>query len=60
VKNFHGATLQALKEIVAAAGLDHPKEFMPAHFSRRVSAREVATSAAETIVERPHRQSSKK
>jgi glutamate synthase domain-containing protein 2 len=43
VKNFHGATLQALKEIVAAAGLDHPREFMPAHFSRRVSAREVVS-----------------
>ena len=43
VKNFHGATLQALKEIVAAAGLDHPREFMPTHFSRRVSAREVVS-----------------
>jgi glutamate synthase domain-containing protein 2 len=43
VKNFHGATLQALSELVAAAGLDHPNEFMPAHFCRRVSAQEVAT-----------------
>ena len=43
VKNFHGATLQALKEIVAAAGLDHPGEFMPAHFARRVSPREVVS-----------------
>ena len=43
VKNFHAATLQALKEIVAAAGLDHPREFMPTHFSRRVSAREVVS-----------------
>jgi glutamate synthase domain-containing protein 2 len=42
VKNFHAATLQALAELVAAAGLDHPNEFMPAHFSRRVSAREIA------------------
>ena len=32
-------------EIVSAAGLDHPKEFMPAHFSRRVSASEVVTYA---------------
>ena len=42
VKNFHAATLQALEQIaftVAAAGLDHPKEFLPAHFSRRVSPR---------------------
>jgi glutamate synthase domain-containing protein 2 len=43
VKNFHAATLYALSELVAAAGLDHPGEFMPAHFSRRVSAREVVT-----------------
>jgi glutamate synthase domain-containing protein 2 len=43
VKNFHAATLVALAELVAAAGLDHPREFMPAHFSRRISAREVVT-----------------
>jgi glutamate synthase domain-containing protein 2 len=43
VRNFHAATLEALAEIVAAAGLDHPNEFMPAHFSRRVSPREVVT-----------------
>jgi glutamate synthase domain-containing protein 2 len=43
VKNFHAATLQALSEFVAAAGLDHPNQFMPAHFCRRVSAQEVAT-----------------
>jgi glutamate synthase domain-containing protein 2 len=43
VRNFHESTLQALKEIVAATGLDHPNEFMPPHFSRRLSAREVAT-----------------
>jgi hypothetical protein len=45
VRNFHAATQHALGEIVSAAGLDHPKEFMPAHFSRRVSAREVVTYA---------------
>src|SRR5579871_3486516 len=43
VKNFHAATLQALAELVAAAGLDHPNEFTGAHFSRRVSPREVAS-----------------
>jgi glutamate synthase domain-containing protein 2 len=43
VKNFHAATLVALAELVAAAGLDHPREFMPAHFSRRISPREVVT-----------------
>jgi len=45
VKNFHAATQHALSEIVSAAGLDHPREFMPVHFSRRVSAREVVTYA---------------
>jgi len=43
VKNFHAATLQALGELVAAAGLDHPNEFVAGHISRRVSAREVMT-----------------
>jgi glutamate synthase domain-containing protein 2 len=43
VKNFHAATLQVLSELVAAAGLDHPNEFKPAHFSRRVSPREVVS-----------------
>ncbi len=37
------ATLEVLSELVAATGLDHPNEFMPAHLSRRVSAREVVT-----------------
>jgi len=45
VKNFHAATLEAVAELVAAAGLDHPNEFAPLHFSRRVSAREVETFA---------------
>jgi glutamate synthase domain-containing protein 2 len=43
VKNFHAATLRALSELVAAAGLDHPSEFMPAYFSRRVSPSEVVS-----------------
>jgi glutamate synthase domain-containing protein 2 len=43
VYHFHGSTLHALAEFVAAAGLDHPGEFLPAHFSRRLSAREVVT-----------------
>jgi hypothetical protein len=45
VHNFHASTLHALAEFVAAAGLDHPNEFVPTHFSRRVSAREVVTFA---------------
>ena len=45
VFNFHRATVEALTELVAAAGLDHPAELTPAHFSRRVSAHEVRTFA---------------
>jgi glutamate synthase domain-containing protein 2 len=45
VFHFHESTLHALAEFVAAAGLDHPGEFMPAHFSRRISAREVVSFA---------------
>jgi glutamate synthase domain-containing protein 2 len=45
VYHFHASTLHALAEFVAAAGLDHPNEFMLPHFSRRISAREVVTFA---------------
>jgi len=45
VYNFHRATLQSLAELVAAAGLEHPQEFAPAHFSRRVSPHEVTSFA---------------
>jgi glutamate synthase domain-containing protein 2 len=45
VFNFHRATLEALAELVAAAGLDHPTEFAPEHFSRRISAHEVRSFA---------------
>jgi glutamate synthase domain-containing protein 2 len=45
VANFHASTMQSLMELTAAAGLDHPREFRPHHFSRRVSAREVMTFA---------------
>jgi hypothetical protein len=37
--------LHTLAELTAAAGLDHPREFRPVHFCRRVSAREVLTFA---------------
>ena len=45
VYNFHRSTLHALAELTAAAGLDHPDEFRPVHFCRRVSPREVLTFA---------------
>jgi hypothetical protein len=37
--------MQSLAELVAAAGLEHPNEFAPVHFSRRVSAHEVMSFA---------------
>ncbi len=43
VYNYHQATLQALTELIAAAGLDHPQEIRPVHFSQRVSTTEVAS-----------------
>jgi glutamate synthase domain-containing protein 2 len=45
VYNFHRATLDSLAELVAAAGLDHPSQFAPAHFSRRVSQHQVKSFA---------------
>ena len=45
VSNFQRATVEALAELVAAAGLNHPSEFAPAHFSRRVSPHEVKSFA---------------
>jgi len=45
VHKFHHATLESLAELVAAAGLDHPTELSPAHFSRRVSQNEVKSFA---------------
>ena len=45
VFNFHRATVEALAELVAAAGLDHPTELVPEHFSRRVSPHEVKSFA---------------
>jgi glutamate synthase domain-containing protein 2 len=45
VANFHAATMHSLIELTAAAGLDHPNEFTPHHFSRRISGSEVMTFA---------------
>ncbi|MBS0221572.1 MAG: FMN-binding glutamate synthase family protein [Proteobacteria bacterium] len=45
VANFHRATLHALAELTAAAGLAHPNAFRPIHISHRLSPSEVATFA---------------
>ncbi len=41
VRMFHRSTITALSEVVAAAGLDHPGDLKPMHFSKRVSATEI-------------------
>src|SRR5471030_10526 len=46
VKMFHSNTLKALKELIAAAGLNHPIEIGPEHVIRRVSSTEVRSLSA--------------
>jgi len=45
VYNYHHATLHALAELIAAAGLEHPQDLRPIHFSQRSSTTEVCTFA---------------
>src|SRR3954470_2527426 len=45
VYNYHHATLHALAELIAAAGLDHPQDIRPIHFTQRVSSTEVKSLA---------------
>jgi glutamate synthase domain-containing protein 2 len=45
VANFHHGTLEALAELVAAAGLEHPSQIQPRHILRRVSADDVRSLA---------------
>jgi hypothetical protein len=45
VYNYHHATLHALAELIAAAGLEHPQELRPIHFSKRASTTEVQSFA---------------
>ena len=46
VARFHDATLRALRDLLAAAGLGHPDELGPEHVMRRVSGNEVRSLAA--------------
>ncbi|HEU4665154.1 MAG TPA: FMN-binding glutamate synthase family protein [Dokdonella sp.] len=46
VASFHQNTLHALKELLQAAGLEHPSELGPEHVIRRVSANEVRSLAS--------------
>ncbi len=45
VANFHAATLKALAELVAAAGLAHTSQLRPYHICKRLSATSSATYA---------------
>jgi glutamate synthase domain-containing protein 2 len=45
VYNYHHATLHALAELIAAAGLDHPQQIRSIHFSQRTSTTEVQSFA---------------
>jgi hypothetical protein len=45
VASFHRETVKALAELIAAAGLDHPRQLQPHHFMRRVSADRIVTFA---------------
>ncbi len=45
VYHFHRQTLQALRELLAAAGLMHPAQLGPEHVIRRVSSTEVRSLA---------------
>lgn len=45
VYNYHHATLHALSELIAAAGLSHPDEILPVHFSHRLTGTEVMSFA---------------
>ncbi len=41
--HFHANLMETLAEIVAAAGLDHPQEFLPAHICKRVGPSKIVT-----------------
>ena len=45
VANFHRNTLLALRDLLQAAGLSHPRELGPEHVIRRVSSHEVRSLA---------------
>jgi glutamate synthase domain-containing protein 2 len=45
VRRFHAGTVAALAELVAAAGLTHPRELRPSHIMKRVSPSEVRSFA---------------
>ncbi len=55
VYNYHHATLHALAELIAAAGLDHPQDIRPIHFSHRTSTTDVLSFTRMYPALRPQR-----
>ena len=53
VHQFHRNTMHALRELIAAAGLEHPRELGPEHVIRRVSSTEVRSLAALHVWAKP-------
>jgi glutamate synthase domain-containing protein 2 len=45
VKNFHDETVKSAVELMAAAGIDHPKHLHRSHIYRRISASQIQTYA---------------
>ena len=46
VRNYHHNTMLALRDLICAAGLQHPREIGPEHILRRVNPTEVRSLAA--------------
>ena len=53
VASFHRETIKALAEMIAAAGLENPKELRPQHFMRRAAADRVVTMAEQYHLLKP-------
>ena len=53
VLNFHHQTLRALKELVQAAGLEHPQDITAQHIVRRTSDRKVVSLAQLSLSQLP-------
>jgi glutamate synthase domain-containing protein 2 len=46
VQQYHGNTLKALRDLLGASGLSHPRELGPEHILRRISPVEIRSLAA--------------
>ena len=53
VASFHRETVKALAELIAAAGLEHPKDLRPTHFMHRAAADRVVTFAEQYHLMKP-------